>query len=122
MTSLESPLGFKRDIESGNWEGVLSALATYRWQQGSPQELALLDIFELLFQELMLLKEFNVAKLMLATLPIFQRMQEAFSERYSALEILLTEPPSSATALWGQSLEKRRKAVAERKFTGFYFF
>jgi hypothetical protein len=117
LNALEHPEVFKRNVESGNWSEVLSALERYAWEDGSKEELGLFDIYELLFYELVALKELSVAQLFFRSFKVFDRMKERFPDRHLALEIcIISKSEVAQTDLWGSvtSLEKRRKIVADR--------
>lgn len=88
---------------------------SYAWEEGSPQELGLFDIYELLVQELAILKEYNLIQLILKSIKIYERLKERSPDRFFALENLGIPGSTDLTdtSLWGMSIEKRRKIVAE---------
>ena len=126
LNTLENVAQFRSAFERGQWPTLLSMLAENGpWEPDSPQELALFDTYELMVQELAILKEWNLMEITLKSFPIFDRMKAKVPERYFALQQLSVLGGTEISAksnvknnldLWGgQSLEQRRKAVADRK-------
>ena len=110
LNTVESVEGFLTDVQTGNWDAVLTACASLQLPVNK-----LMSLYEQVILELLELREVDVARAMLRQTECMLTMKQEQPERHQRLETLASRPIWDAREAYdgGSSKESRRTELAK---------